>query len=167
MCLKLRLRVALAAMFAFVAFAGAAPATAASDLTSEELGLARAVNSLRKARGLAPLTLRLDLSQAARAYARRMAEERFFSHVGPDGAGMVDRVEAVGYNWRRLGETLAAGQETPEATAKAWRDSAGHAKIIFDPQHRHLGVGYWRRPSPDPQKPELERYWVLLAGDVR
>ena len=136
-------------------------------MTEEEFDLLRQVNLMRRARGLKLLTLRRDLCGAARAYARRMATEKFFSHVAPGGDGPTDRADAAGYDWRRLGETLAAGYATPAAAARSWRESAGHAKIIFDPNHRHAGVGYWRQPSRDPNAPELERYWVLLAGDTR
>jgi len=166
MTTKLHRRALLAGLAAFAAAPGTARAVD-QELTDEEFGLLRRVNEMRRARGLKTLRLRLDLSQAARDYARLMAEKRFFSHTSPEGDGPTDRADAVGYDWRRLGETLAAGQATPEETAAAWRDSPGHADIIFDPGHRHVGVGYWRRPSADPLKPALERYWVLLAGDTR
>ena len=110
------------ACIALTALLAAAPARAdigPPDLTEEELGLIRAVNVMRKARGLDLLVLRRDLSQAARAYAKRMADEDFFSHVAPDGNGRIDRAEAAGYDWRRLGEMLAAGYRTPEATARS------------------------------------------------
>jgi len=171
MAMKPDRRSFLAAIAAFAAHAAAArpvPATAAGqDLTTEEFDLIRSVNTMRRDRGLQPLTLRRDLSRAARAYARRMAEEGFFSHHAPDGAGPTDRADAEGYDWRRLGEALAAGQPTADETAKSWRDSPGHAKIIFDPDSRHIGVGFWRRRNLNPKRPTLERYWVLLAGDTR
>lgn len=141
-------------------------ATAAEGLSEREFNLLRHVNILRKERQLEPLTLRDDLSRAARAFAKRMATEDFFAHIAPDGEGPTDRADRVGYNWRRLGETLAAGQRTAAAAAESWRDSPGHAKIIFDPEHRHVGVGFWRRRNADPTKPKLERYWTLLAGDT-
>lgn len=170
------LRMILAAAVLWAAFGAASPAQAAPNasatagpaaLSTEEFGLIRAVNVMRKARGLPMLTLRQDLSQAARAYAKRMADKDFFSHVAPEGDGPTDRADAVGYDWMRLGETLAAGYRTPADAVRSWRDSPGHAKIIFDPKHRHIGVGFWRRRSSDAKRPRLERYWVLLAGDTR
>lgn len=165
MRLKLDRRSLLVCLAAAMA-PGVAPADG-PDLNEREFNLLRRVNEMRRERGLTPLALRLDLSQAARGYAKQMAEGDFFSHVAPDGSGPTARAEAVGYDWRRLGETLAAGQRTAAAAAESWRDSPGHAKIIFDPEHRHVGVGFWRRPSPDREQPGLERFWVLLAGDLR
>lgn len=173
MSLNLRIPLAAAVLWAALGAAPATPATPAKAevgppvLTAEEFALIREVNVMRKQRGLEMLTLRRDLSNAARAYAKRMADKEFFSHVAPEGDGPTDRADAVGYNWIRLGETLAAGYQTPADAAKSWRDSPGHAKIIFDPKHRHIGVGFWRRPSKDAKRPRLERYWVLLAGDTR
>jgi len=141
-------------------------AIAAEGLNEREFNLLRHVNLMRKARGLEPLALRDDLSRAARIFARRLADEAFFDHTAPDGEGPTDRADRVGYNWRRLGETLAAGQRTAAEAAESWRDSPGHAKIIFDPAHRHVGVGFWRRRNADPTQPRLERFWVLLAGDT-
>ncbi len=174
--MSLNLRLFLVAAVLWAGFgattpAESAPATPAAvgppALTTEEFSLIREINVMRKARGLPMLTLRRDLSNAARAYAKRMADKDFFSHVAPEGDGPTDRADAVGYDWIRLGETLAAGYRTPADTAQSWRDSPGHAKIIFDPKHRHVGVGFWRRRSADAKRPRLERYWVLLAGDTR
>ncbi len=142
-------------------------ARAADGLSPEEFGLVRAINLMRKERGLKPLALRADLSEVARAYARRMAKEGFFDHISPEGEGPTERAEEAGYDWRRLGETLAAGFKTPEKAAESWRDSPGHAAIIFDPENRHVGVGFWRRNGEDDEEPRPEEYWTLLAGDTR
>lgn len=136
-------------------------------LTQTEYALIREVNTLRKAKDLAPLTVRLDLSKASRDFAERLSDRTFFDHVSPDGDTPADRADKVDYDWRRLGETLAAGQTTARAAAASWRDSPGHAKIIFDPEHVHIGVGFVRRRSEDMMKPELEHFWVLMAGAPR
>lgn len=165
--MRLNRRHILAACLAVAVGVSPAMASDAGSLSEREFNLLRHVNILRAERGLEPLALRADLSQAARAFAKRLASESFFDHVAPDGEGPTDRADRVGYDWRRLGETLAAGQRTAAAAAESWRDSPGHAKIIFDPEHRHVGVGFWRLPSKDPKSPRLERFWVLLAGDTR
>ncbi len=145
----------------------AKPIEAPHVLNRTEFALVREVNTLRKARGLAPLTVRLDLSKASRAFAKRLTSRKFFDHVSPDGDRSTDRADVVGYDWQRLGETLAAGQTTARSAAQSWRDSPGHAKIIFDPEHIHVGVGYVRRKSKDKLNPELEHFWVLMAGATR
>jgi len=143
------------------------PTEVPHSLNQTEYALVREVNTLRKARGLAPLTVRLDLSRASRAFAKRLSSRTFFGHVSPDGDNSTDRADAVSYDWRRLGETLGAGQPTARAAAQSWRDSPGHAKIIFDPDHVHVGVGYVRRKSKDKLDPQLEHFWVLMAGATR
>ena len=143
------------------------PNEAPHNLNKAEYALVRQVNTLRKARGLVPLTVRLNLSKASRAFAKRLSYRKFFDHVSPDGDSSTDRAEAVSYDWLRLGETLAAGQPSARAAAGSWRDSPGHAKIIFDPDHIHVGVGYVRRKSRDKLIPQLEHFWVLMAGATR
>lgn len=143
------------------------PAALKYSLNQTEFALVRTVNTLRKERGLNPLTVRLDLSQASRDFAQRLSTREFFDHVSPDGDTSTDRADKVNYDWRRLGETLAAGQTSARAAAESWRDSPGHAAIIFDPEHVHVGVGFVRRKSKDKMKPELEHFWVLMAGATR
>ena len=143
------------------------PTEVTHSLNQTEYALVREVNILRKARGLAPLTVRLNLSKASRNFAKRLSSRTFFGHVSPDGDNSTDRADAVSYDWQRLGETLAAGQPTARAAAQSWRDSPGHAKIIFDQEHVHIGVGYVRRQSEDKLNPQLEHFWVLMAGTTR
>ena len=119
----------------------ACAASSRSDLSKIELALVREINLMRRARGLKLLALRPELSLASRRYAERLLEYGFFAHVSPDGDGPTDRADAVGYDWRRLGETLAAGQSFAKEAAASWRDSRGDADIIFDPEHKHVGVG--------------------------
>ena len=38
---------------------------------------------------------------------------------------------------------------------------------VFDLDHIHVGVGYVRRKSKDKLNPELEHFWVLMAGATR
>ena len=143
------------------------PTVVTHSLNQTEYVLVHEVNILRKARGLVPLTVRIDLSKASRTFAKRLSSRTFFGHVSPDGDNSTDRADAVSYNWQRLGETLAAGQPTARAAAQSWRDSPGHAKIIFDKDHVHVGVGYVRRQSKDKLNPQLEHFWVLMAGSTR
>lgn len=134
-------------------------------LTRREFLLLEMVNRMRRDRGLKSLALSADLSRAARAFAERMAREGFFAHEAPAGDGPTERADEVGYDWSRLGETLAAGQKTAAGAAFSWRDSPGHAAIIFDPENVHAGVGHWRRGDDD--KAEHSDYWVLMAGAPR
>lgn len=58
------------------------------------------INSVRSDEGLTQLDWNDDLHQVATDYARRMAEEGFFSHTGPSGSDVGDRYAAAGIDCR-------------------------------------------------------------------
>jgi len=63
-------------------------------------------NRDRAERGLPPLKLDPELSQAAQAYAEKMLREDFFDHVSPEGETAKNRVEHI-VGIRGVGENLA------------------------------------------------------------
>lgn len=108
------------------------------------------VNLQRKARGLSRLSLSGDLLQVARAYSRRMAEEKFFSHLDPEGRSVQQRVREARIRWTALGENLAmsAGYINPVAAAfNGWMGSSGHRNNILAPDYEQTAVGVWVSPS--------------------
>jgi uncharacterized protein YkwD len=105
-----------------------------------------AVNRQRESRGLAHLKLNRALAPIAREYSRRMAEERFFDHIDPDGRTVRERVREAGVTWRVLGENLAftRGYVNPVAASlRGWMDSAGHRRNILEPGFDESAVGAW------------------------
>lgn len=113
-----------------------------------------------------PLTLNKLLRCSARKYSRDMAEQGFFSHTGKDGSQPWDRVDLTGYQWSVVGENLALGTTTPEATVDGWMESDGHCANIMEPDFTELGVGYFYTASPhDPQY--LGHYWTQNFGRPR
>ncbi|HSO74713.1 MAG TPA: CAP domain-containing protein, partial [Blastocatellia bacterium] len=83
------------------------------------------VNRLRRAHGLSRLHLDEELLEVARAYSRRMAEERFFAHEDPEGRTVRQRVELAGIRWRLVGENLAFsnGYNNPVAASlRGWME---------------------------------------------
>jgi uncharacterized protein YkwD len=118
------------------------------------------VNVERAKRGLAPLAVSRALSTSANAYAREMATERFFSHVGPNGSTLVSRDEAAGYrDWWCLEEDIAAGQTTPEQVVAAWMASYSHRENILSSQVREIGAGWYALPGSP-----YGFYWVIDMG---
>jgi uncharacterized protein YkwD len=102
-----------------------------------------------------PIAVDDRLVAAAGKWARRMASEGFFSHVGPDGSTPAQRIEAEGYRWRTWGENIAAGQQTAEHVVQSWLASPGHCTNIMNPAFTETGIGHVRdeaSPSDD--------YWV-------
>lgn len=101
------------------------------------------VNQERTDRGLDPLTLSERLDQAADDYSQTMIDADHFSHTGPNGSSMRQRIEDAGYtNWNRLAENIAAGQRTPEQVVQGWMNSSGHRANILNPDLTHMGLGY-------------------------
>jgi uncharacterized protein YkwD len=104
------------------------------------------VNKIRRLRGLRPFELDENLLEVARDYSRRMAEERFFSHVDPEGRTVKQRIEQARISWSMVGENLAyaKGSINPVAASMGgWMDSPGHRGNILDPDFRLTAIGVW------------------------
>jgi uncharacterized protein YkwD len=102
------------------------------------------VNALRTAAGVAAVEADPRLDAVAQAYADRMATQRFFAHVSPDGDSPTDRLEQAGYAYRASGENLgmAAG---PLSAHEALEESPGHRKNLLDPEFERVGFGLARQ----------------------
>jgi len=89
-----------------------------------------------------PLKLNPELSKAAQDHAENMHKIRHINH-----ANFVQRVHAVDYQFRRIGENVAAGQKTPHEVMQSWMNSYYHRKNILNRSFVDLGVGrygdYW------------------------
>ena len=57
------------------------------------------------------LTLSAPLTGAALSHARDMASRNFFEHQGSDGSTVAVRAARAGYEWRSIGENIAAGPD--------------------------------------------------------
>lgn len=139
-----------------VALAAALPAAGAEDApepqgpqaAAVEQRLWQEVNAWRERQGLAPLARDAALDRLARRHSRHMVEADFFSHRTPAGAGLVDRVQAAGIDYRAVAENLATGRniEQPAESALAgWRASDGHRRNLQSPRFTRTGVGFWRQ----------------------
>ena len=101
-----------------------ARATAAGPLSTAALSPAQATRALQlvndvRARGVhcgdelfgpaPPVTLSGTLAGVALGHASDMAEKNYFEHVDPAGHSPADRVRAVGYSEKLVGENIAYG----------------------------------------------------------
>jgi uncharacterized protein YkwD len=107
------------------------------------------VNRERTGRGLKPLALQRQLSDASVGFSARMVRDQFFSHVSPDGTDMIERLSRAGYihdnlsGWN-VGENIGWGTgsyATPAEMVKAWMDSPGHRANILNKEFREIGIG--------------------------
>ena len=103
-----------------------------------------------------------QLEQAAEMHGRDMAAHNFFSHDGSDGLSVADRVDAVDYPWRAVGENIAAGQTTHAEVHQGWLDSAGHCRNIMNQLFTEVGAACVSAPGND-----FSTYWVVVFGDSK
>lgn len=79
------------------------------------------INSYRKEKGLKPLKLSPELTEAAKAHARDLAKWDRISHYGSDGSNPWDRVKRTGYKARLTAENVGTGQIDFMEVMKGWK----------------------------------------------
>ncbi|WP_420597239.1 CAP domain-containing protein [Deinococcus sp.] len=97
------------------------------------------------------------LATAAQSHAADMAAKDYFDHTSQDGRTFDARITQAGYTWSSVAENIAAGQPTPQEVVKAWIDSPGHCRNVFNAKLTELGVGYAEGGS-------YRQYWVQDFG---
>lgn len=100
-----------------------------------------------------------QLQNAATAHSTDMATHNFFSHTGSDGSTLRQRVPAAGYNYRKAGENIAAGQTTVAQVVADWMASPSHCVNMMQPEFRDLGVSCKTNAAS-----EYGIYWTLELG---
>lgn len=128
----------------------AAPSPAASSAAIAEMEtlVQQRINEIRQEQGLRPLQNNDRLAQVARDYSRLMAEKNFFSHTGPDGRNVGQRVQAAGIVYWIVGENLFKSVNIPDPgpiAVKGWMESPGHRENILNARYSETGVGVWRQ----------------------
>ena len=115
-------------------------------VTNEGSQVFQLVNQRRKENGLAELTYRNDIQDAANIRANEIIST--FSHTRPDGSSCFT---AVTVNYYAIGENIASGQKNAEEVMNAWMNSPGHRANILSAQFtgmavgvvQYQGVSYW------------------------
>jgi uncharacterized protein YkwD len=131
-------------------------------LEAFEAEVVRLVNEFRVQNGRKTLTVDAALSQAAEEHSEDMAWHDFFSHTGSDGTRVGARVSEEGYDWRAVGENIAAGQSTPQAVVNAWKASSGHRANMLG-SWEDIGVGY-EYLANDTGRVNYHHYWTMDFG---
>jgi uncharacterized protein YkwD len=90
-----------------------------------------------------PLSMNPALRCAARLHSKDMQDRNYFSHTSLDGVTFDQRITAAGYDWRTIGENIAAGQRTPQEVVQAWMQSPRHCQNVMNPDFKELGVGFY------------------------
>jgi uncharacterized protein YkwD len=142
---------------------GAAPALASRAL--KLVNDARAHGTRCGAQEFAPappLTLSGTLGGVAFGHASDMAEHGYFEHEDLAGHTPADRVRAVGYREKLVGENIAYGPITVEEVVRAWLDSPDHCENIMDPRFAQMGIAF---ASGRTSRRGL--YWVQVFAEPR
>lgn len=117
------------------------------------------VNTLRAANGCPRLATDPRLTRVARQHSADMAARNYFGHTDSSGRGMGERVEAAGYAWSAVGETIATGTSDPEAVVEEWRAGPDRGRALFNCAFTHVGVGL----ADSPRGP----YWTQVLATPR
>jgi uncharacterized protein YkwD len=140
---------------------GAAPAARPSVEASRALtpSTVDLINELRQAKGVPPLSVSAELTQAAQMQAANLARTGMLTHIGPDGSTPIDRVRRAGYKPRLAAENIAGGQATAIDVVRSWRESENHLRNLLLPDATQVGIAQIN----DPRSP-LRTYWALVIG---
>ena len=108
-----------------------------------------------------PVTLSGTLADVALGHASDMAAKNYFEHIDPAGQSPADRVRAVGYSEKLVGENIAYGPKSVDEVVQGWLDSPGHCENIMDPRFAEMGLGL----AAGRAKHGL--YWVQVLAEPR
>lgn len=97
-------------------------------------------NSERASRGLAPLKLNSQLTQAALTKAGDMFARDYWAHVSPVGAQPWAFITGAGYTYRYAAENLARDFSDPGSIITAWIASPSHRENLLSSRYQEIGV---------------------------
>ncbi len=89
-----------------------------------------------------PVKLSQTLATVAFGHADDMAKHNYFEHEDLAGHSPADRVRAVGYHEKLVGENIAYGPKSADEVVQGWLDSPEHCENIMDPRFVEMGIAY-------------------------
>nr|WP_245729790.1 CAP domain-containing protein [Pseudomonas benzenivorans] len=109
-----------------------------------------------------PVSWNAQLAKSALAHSRDMAARNYFSHQGRDGNYADVRAKRAGYDWRQIGENLAAGHLSAQQAVSGWLASPTHCPNIMNLHFTEMGAAYAVNPESD-----SGIYWTQVFGTPR
>lgn len=106
------------------------------------------------------LTWSNKLQRAAEAHSLDMSDHNFFSHTGSDGSDVAMRAQAQVYEWRAVGENIAAGQDNLQEVIVGWLGSPGHCRNLMNSNYTEVGAACVSNENAD-----YLNYWTNVLGD--
>ena len=135
------------------------PSSTPSTGVTADVSFQGLLNDVRSDAGSNPVTYNAQLDLAAQRHAQDMLDNNYFSHTGLNGSTAGERATAAGYNWRTVGENIAAGFNSESSVLDAWVNSPGHQANNINPNFEEFGLGYASSGSGN--------RWVLMLGAQR
>lgn len=115
------------------------------------------INSLRQARGLAPLQLNAELTAAAATHSRDMSVQNRPWHFGSDGSSPLVRAQRAGYTGTLLGEDIAETYQTEIETLGDWMKQVGTREVVLNPAATDMGFAWYQEPTG-------KLWWTIVTG---
>jgi uncharacterized protein YkwD len=109
-----------------------------------------------------PMRLSGTLASVAFGHAADMAVHNYFEHEDLAGRSPADRVRAVGYREKLVGENIAYGPKSADEVVQGWLDSPGHCENIMDPRFAEMGIAFAAGHAS-----RRGLYWVQLLAAPR
>jgi uncharacterized protein YkwD len=103
------------------------------------------------------------LADAALMQADYLQQENLFTHSGEGNSTVGDRALMAGYDWRNVGENLAAGHTTLERVMEDWIKSPGHCATLMNPNFVDAGFAFVQGEAGN----RYRSYWALVMGRPR
>ncbi|TKA95666.1 CAP domain-containing protein [Cereibacter changlensis] len=115
------------------------------------------VNSLRQARGAAPLEMNAELRAAAATHSRDMSVQNRPWHFGSDGSSPLVRVQRAGYPGKLMGELISETYQTELETLAAWMAQPDTREVVLDPKANQMGFAWYQEPAG-------KIWWTMVTG---
>ena len=121
---------------------------AQTDVAAAKQDIIDRTNALRRAKGIAALSVNDKLMQAAQVRADEMAASGVYSHTRPDGrkSNTVTDSKYTGENIHSISELYLEQQHKTlsEAVVNLWSNSKAHADNMTSSRYGEIGVGLAR-----------------------
>lgn len=117
-----------------------------NGLTADEQETFDLVNKQRTSAGLAPLQIDEELQNVARAKAKDMVDNNYFSHNSPTYGSPFDMMKSFGITYKAAGENIA-GNSSNSGAVNAWMNSEGHKANILSNNYNYTGLAVVNSPK--------------------
>lgn len=120
--------------------------TNSNGLTADEQETFDLINAQRTAAGLQALQIDLEVQNVARAKAKDMVDNNYFSHTSPNYGSPFDMLKSYGIKYKAAGENIA-GNSSNQGAVNAWMNSEGHKTNILSNNYNYTGLGVVNSPK--------------------